>query len=393
MKKLITLTLLTSLAVGCASPLLSTPIQGRSPNVVAANVTKAPDLASYRDVFYFSDRFGFRFLSPSGYVITPSETQQTPNPVMPVQVLEIWQQADFLNRENLPEGPPIISITVYTNPKRLPLTAWKGELSRNDDRPIPVAGQRGLAYTSTGLYDADNVLFPNPDGRYIFRLTGRYADANAPIRQTFRELVANFTFDVAFNPKSSTWVVNYSRLQNLLAKQDWQAADIETRAIIQRLAGPKSDLLFSSQTALTRLPLKDLQTIDNLWAKASKGRFGFKAQQRIWNQIAKTTKNPKAQVDLFGQQVGWRKTKPGSTNPLSNSEVGSTLWRFDTELQAINAPVGHYPWVGVSSSRLLDYLNERSLGCGSCTIDAIYLAGDRYYNYVPAFFNRYKSVR
>ncbi len=157
MKRIILLSFLTCLTVGGAAQLVTQQEPLRSPQAFAASPTASSTSDHYRDVFYLSDRFGFRFVSPSGYVITPSETQPSSKPTPPLQVLEIWQQADFLNRDSLPETPPLLRITVYNNSKRLPLTYWKGELSRNDDRPIRVAGQPAIAYTSTGLYESDNV--------------------------------------------------------------------------------------------------------------------------------------------------------------------------------------------------------------------------------------------
>ncbi|MBW4650168.1 MAG: GUN4 domain-containing protein [Kastovskya adunca ATA6-11-RM4] len=393
MKRIITLGLLTFLAACSATPLLSLPEQPRGSKAVAVSPTaSSTPPASPRDVFYLSDRFGYRIVSPSGYIITPSETTPSTQPTTPLEVLEVWKQSDFLTRISLPETPPIISITVYNNSPQLPLTHWKGELSSNEEQPLTVAGQKAIAYTSTGLYEYDNVLFTSPDSRYVFRLSVGYQDAEAPIRQTFQELVSNFTFDVLPSSSSpSKWRINYSHLENLLTAQNWQAADVETRAILQRLARPQGDLLFSSKSVFNDIPLEDLRTLDTLWSTASNGRFGFSAQQRIWQQVAKDAKNSKARVDRFAQAVGWHRTQPlPESNPVG-MELSGSLWQLDTELNyTAAAPAGHLPSVGVSSDRLTDMLNARSLGCGSCTIDAMYLVSDRYYDYLPAFFSKFK---
>ena len=393
MKRLLTLGVLVYLVTGSATLVRNLPEPLQIDRAIAAK-PPATAVVSQREVFYLSDRFGFRIVSPSGYIIAPSETQPPAQPATPLQVLEVWQQADILNRATLSETPHIIRITIYKNDARLPLTHWKGDLSRTDDRPLTVGGQTAIAYGSTGLYEYDNVLFRSPDGRHIFRITAGYAEAKAPIRQTFQELISSFTFDVRFDPKSaSSWRIDYNRLQRLLAAKDWQAADRETRAILQRLAGPNGDLLFSSKAVLSRIPLADLKTLDTLWSNASGGRFGFSAQYRLWQQAAKRSKNPKIQAEHFAQQVGWRRTQPlPETNPLG-IEFSGTLWRLDTELNyTTTAPVGHFPWAGVSSSQVTNLLAERSLGCGSCTTDAIYLVNDRYGDYLPALFARFKSL-
>jgi hypothetical protein len=42
---------------------------------------------------------------------------------------------------------------------------------------------------------------------------------------------------------------------------------------------------------------------------------------------------------------------------------------------------------------LTNLLNDRSQGCGSCTIDAMYLSNDRYEAYLPALFARFKAIK
>ncbi|MBD2179635.1 GUN4 domain-containing protein [Planktothrix sp. FACHB-1355] len=383
--------LFTLLAIGSSTQLsgLSTPPSVSQ--VTAANPTG--NTVTMRDVFYTSNRFGFRFVSPSGYTIVPA--QKLSGQPTTVQVLEIWNQADYLNSNNLPESPPIISITIYNNSQKLPLARWKGQLSRNDDRPLTIAGQRAIAYTSTGLYESDNVLFSSPDNRYVFRLLVAYINKSDRIRQVFQQVVNSFTFDI-LNPSQPVeqWRINYSNLQNFLNQRNWQAADVETRGIMFRLVDGKGDLLFDSKTVLAQLPCEDLRTIDRLWSTASQRRFGYSAQQRIWQQISSRTNNSKQRVERFGQAVGWRRNTPLPENNPVGMELTGIQWKLDTELNyTANAPVGHFPWVGVSSTRLSDYLSERSAGCGSCTIDAMNLASERFNNYLPALFTRLKTCR
>lgn len=391
MKRTIALGLLTFLAIGCSTHLSTSPAQSPTPAAIAATPAPSSSTKPSRDVFYLSDRFGFRFVSPGGYVITPTSTTQSTKPAPPLEVLEVWQQQDFLNRESLPETPPIISISIYNNSKKLPLASWKGELSRNDDRFLTVAGQKAIAYTSTGLYGSDNVLFSSTDGRYVFRLKGAYLKNNDAIRQVFQEIIKSFTFDaIASTGSPKKWRINYSRLKSLLAAGDWRGADVETRAIFQRLQqiqGQGADLLYGSKTLLNRFPCEDFRSIDTLWSQASKGRFGYSAQKRIWQQIASRTKNPNARVEQFGQAVGWRRSQPlPEKNPIA-MELSGTKWRLDSELNfTAAAPIGQFPWGGTSSNLMSDILNQP--GCGSCTTDVIYLANERYYDYVPAVFTK-----
>jgi len=135
-------------------------------------------------------------VQPSGYVIVNATKSLSPKPNTPAQVLEIWKQEDYANRIHLTESPAIISISIYSNPLHLPLENWKDKLSRNDTRPFTVAGQQALAYSATGLYESDNVLFSSPDGRYVFHLKGDYLSTSDSIRQTFQDILSSFSHDI-----------------------------------------------------------------------------------------------------------------------------------------------------------------------------------------------------
>ena len=147
-----------------------------------------------QDIFYLSKQFGFRFVQPSGYVIVNATKKSSTQPNAPLQVLEMWKQKDYANRIHLTESPAIISISVYSNPRHLPLANWKGKLSHNDTRPFTVSGQQAIAYSDTGLYESDNVLFSSPDSRYVFHLKGDYLSASDFIRQTFQDILSSFSF-------------------------------------------------------------------------------------------------------------------------------------------------------------------------------------------------------
>jgi len=393
MKYAIAFGLFTALIAGISAQPAAIPTQAPTPEILAANPEANSATLQTSDIFYMSDRFGFRFVIPSGYTID-SGANSSAKPAS-LEVIEIWNQADYLNRDNLPEAPPIISLRIYSNPQKLPLAKWKGELSHNDDRPLTVAGQPALAYSSTGLYESDNVLVSSPDGRQVLRFQAGYQNSRDRIRQVFQEVHQSFSFDVLPRSNSTSQSrINYNRLQSLLAARNWQAADVETRAILQRLAGSKGDLLYSSKSVLSQLPCEDFRTVDNLWSKASAGRFGYKTQQRLWQQASTRTSNSKQRVERFGQAVGWRRTQPLPENNPIGLELSGTQWRLDSGLNyTATAPVGQFPWAGVSSTRLSDLINERSSGCGSCSIDAMNLASDRYYDYVPALFTRLKVCR
>ncbi|GAB4227928.1 MAG: hypothetical protein Kow00121_56720 [Elainellaceae cyanobacterium] len=173
--------------------------------------------------------------------------------------------------------------------------------------------------------------------------------------------------------------VDLSYLQERLEAKDWQAADAETRRILQIWVHPNDDL-FSAPLA-TNIPPEVIQTLDQLWSEASGGRFGFSAQKAIWDEVrAQHPDNTDTATKAFGDRVGWTRPTPDPENFVSPD------WLTEPELNySLEAPVGHLPWAGVGWERIDAMLTAQS--CGSCMIDAIYLQGERFNRYLPVLFN------
>lgn len=172
----------------------------------------------------------------------------------------------------------------------------------------------------------------------------------------------------------------YQRLQSLLAAQNWQAADQETRRILEPYGG------LYSQSAHT-IPVEMIQTLDQLWREASNERFGLTVQQRIWEEAqAQHPNDVNAAVKAFGDRVGWTRT----TDPGDYQFVAPD-WLTETELNfSRSAPEGHLPWAGVSWEIVSNIVQEP--GCGSCATDALYLQGERFTQYIPALYGRVETV-
>jgi hypothetical protein len=97
----------------------------------------------------------------------------------------------------------------------------------------------------------------------------------------------------ATNPNSaptnqtSTVGVDYTILENLLAQGKWKEADKETGNVMLKVAGGEKDRDLIGED-IEKFPCTDLRTIDTLWVKYSKGRFGFSVQKRIWESVGVT---------------------------------------------------------------------------------------------------------
>ena len=80
----------------------------------------------------------------------------------------------------------------------------------------------------------------------------------------------------------------YNKLRDLLAAEKWLEAELETVAIMWKISGSKIPGFIHCEY-INKIPCEDLQAIDNLWTKYSKGHFGFSVQKRIWDEIRGTT--------------------------------------------------------------------------------------------------------
>ena len=138
-------------------------------------------------------------------------------------------------------------------------------------------------------------------------------------------------FNINNNSTPDTFVsqagIDYRKLRDLLAQKKWQAADEETWKILCQIFG-KSARSFLHVNEIEKLPCEDLQTIDNLWNKYSKGRFGFSVQKQIYEMV-------KEDYGKFCTTVGWTVNIPH--DPYMDLKFH------------LSAPMGHLPsraWVG-----------------------------------------------
>ncbi|HEY9640999.1 MAG TPA: GUN4 N-terminal ARM-like repeat domain-containing protein [Coleofasciculaceae cyanobacterium] len=145
-------------------------------------------------------------------------------------------------------------------------------------------------------------------------------------------------------PLISEQSVDYSSLQDLLARQEFQAADRLTVEKMCELAGAlavqRKWLYF---TEAEQLPVVDLQTINTLWQVYSEGKFGFSVQRELW---LSTGKNWEALWSLIGwksgnnwtrypQEFTWDLSAPRGHLPLSNQLRG---------VRVISALLNHPAW-------------------------------------------------
>jgi serine/threonine-protein kinase len=105
---------------------------------------------------------------------------------------------------------------------------------------------------------------------------------------------------------SSDKGVDYTKLRDLLAQEKWKEADEESLAVMLKVAGREEESWLRVED-IEEFPCTDLRTIDTLWVKYSKGRFGFSVQKRIWESVGGTPNADDYEIyKRFGDRVKWR---------------------------------------------------------------------------------------
>jgi hypothetical protein len=125
-------------------------------------------------------------------------------------------------------------------------------------------------------------------------------------------------------PLASERNIDYAPLQQLLAEQDFEAADRLTLQKLCELAGESAiQRKWLYFTEVANFPDADLRTIDALWQVHSEGKFGFSVQREIWLSLAKNW-------DKFWVKIAWKN--------------GNNWTRYPQEFTwDLSAPKGHLP--------------------------------------------------
>ncbi len=113
------------------------------------------------------------------------------------------------------------------------------------------------------------------------------------------------------NDLSSKICVDYTKLRDLLAAENWKDADDETYVVMIQALGKNKGNYFKSEELLN-FPSTDLRTIDRLWVKYSNGRFGFSVQKEIYLSVGGKPdgKYDEEAWNKYGQTANMTK-KPG----------------------------------------------------------------------------------
>ena len=212
-----------------------------------------------------------------------------------------------------------------------------GELQAlpKDAKPVTSWNDRDEAYTNIaeGLYDKILQVQQEREAEAERQRQGAEAARRRQREQEEAQKLAEAQQQkqTTEDDLSSEKSIDYTRLQDLLKAQDWEAADQETYEVMIEAVGKKSGDWFTSNE-LMNFPCVDLLTIDRLWVKYSQGRFGFSVQKQIYVECGAKLdgKYPGNTVwRKFGDKVGWRVN-------------GGWIWYADVTFST-SAPQGHLP--------------------------------------------------
>lgn len=138
-------------------------------------------------------------------------------------------------------------------------------------------------------------------------------------------------FPTGIVPLHSDAGIDYAPLQELLAKQDFLAADKLTLQKLCELAGPAAlQRKWVYFTEVEQFPIADLQTVNALWLVHSGGQFGFSVQRELWLGVAKDWEKLWSKIGWkrgnnwtrYPQEFTWDLTAPKGHLPLSNQLRG-----------------------------------------------------------------------
>jgi serine/threonine protein kinase len=151
--------------------------------------------------------------------------------------------------------------------------------------------------------------------------------------------------DLGFDWSQYLTQVNYEPLRRYLQAEDWQEADQLTWELLTEATyGQVRSFLACGD--LRRLPCGDLEIVDLLWRKYSRGRFGFSVQVAVYQSVGED-------YGRFCRAVGWQ-AHGGMAD----------RWQY-----SITAPEGHLPTrsaIGGSSAwKHLALMQERLSHCGT----------------------------
>jgi len=135
----------------------------------------------------------------SGYVLSEIDSEMETDPSF-AGGYALIRSADATTQGERTEGPPSISIRVFTNDKKNFPRDWANThalvsnigLMIGKEADTVVGGANGIRYFTDGLYKTDNVIVAH--GSYMYVISGSFIDEKDAIRTDYEELLKALQF-------------------------------------------------------------------------------------------------------------------------------------------------------------------------------------------------------
>ncbi|AFY48243.1 hypothetical protein Nos7524_2401 [Nostoc sp. PCC 7524] len=173
--------------------------------IAASKSTPKP--VSQNQAIYRSDRFRFQFsYSVQDFAIDNQLSTPRNNVNSPLATIDIWtknhaQKIRAGEYEGGTEYPANVHITINNNPRKLSLQNWVKQSNQfsatRNFQSARMAGQRGIKFQSSGLYENEHVAFVSPrDSRIIVLTLSKtgYGNNDAIYRQAYQQVINSFAF-------------------------------------------------------------------------------------------------------------------------------------------------------------------------------------------------------
>ncbi|MCA2709683.1 MAG: GUN4 domain-containing protein [Microcystis sp. M015S2] len=187
-----------------------------------------------------------------------------------------------------------------------------------------------------------DTILKTPPAIIVSQLTQNNIDKSSTSKnpQTFPNILTQESADL-----------DYNQLQDLLRKQQWQAADRQTTKLLLKILG-RSYWNEVYPQDIAQLPCSELKKIDQLWLHYSHGHFGFSIQQAIFSSLGGLADYETRKK--LGDRLGWRKEGKWLNYEQLNFQLEP------------NSPLGHLPvhWLifeenlGDPSAEVADHQNS-----------------------------------
>lgn len=196
----ISLSLLAGIAIACQtqSPSITSPTPTAEVSQPSASSPQPTTQSS--QTAYTNEQFGFSFAYPAGYVIDDSYENPSSRNDGLQKMIEVWSAADYqaiqAHQFQGSEYPPNVNVTVYSNPQKQSLEEWVKSSDRfvatGDVSRQTLAGQDAIAFSSSGLYDNENIVLSTPDSAGIIVIN--LAKGGEEYPQVFEQIKSTFRF-------------------------------------------------------------------------------------------------------------------------------------------------------------------------------------------------------